>query len=95
MDIIKSYSIYITIAILISLPILVDAASIENADSEVYQIKGRVTGKDWVYVTINPNGTKYFNCRFGCELVLEKTGSSVQLESDGDVVIRKGVLKVK
>ena len=91
----KKYSIYITLAILISLPILVDAASIENADNEVYQIKGRVTGKDWVYVTINPNGTKYFNCRFGCELVLEKTGSSVQLETDGDVVIRKGILKVK
>jgi len=91
----KKYSIYITIAILISLPILVDAASIENADNEVYQIKGRVTGKDWVYVTINPNGTKYFNCRFGCELVLEKTGFSVQLETDGDVVIRKDILKVK
>jgi hypothetical protein len=94
-DKMKMYSMILTIAILIGLPILVDAASIENGDSEVYQIKGRVTGKNWVYVTINPNGTKYFNCRFGCELVLEKTGSSVQLETDGDVVIRKGVLTVK
>jgi len=91
----KKYSIYITLAILISLPILVDAASIENADNEVYQIKGRVTGKDWVYVEVNPNGTKYFNCRFGCELVLEKTGSFVQLETDGDVYIRNGILNVK
>jgi hypothetical protein len=91
----KRCSIFIVIAILISLPILVDAASIENGDSEVHQIKGRVTGKEWVYVEVNPNGTKYFNCRFGCELVLEKTGSSVQLEKDGDVVIRNGVLNVK
>ena len=91
----KRYIIFVVLVILIALPILVDAASIENGDNEVYQIKGRVTGKDWVYVTINPNGTKYFNCRFGCELVLEKTGSSVQLETDGDVVIRNGVLNVK
>jgi hypothetical protein len=91
----KRYIIFVVLVILIALPILVDAASIENGDNEVYQIKGRVTGKEWVYVTINPNGTKYFNCRFGCELVLEKTGSSVQLETDGDVVIRNGVLNVK
>ena len=91
----KRYHIFVVLIILIALPILVDAASIENGDNEVYQIKGRVTGKEWVYVTINPNGTKYFNCRFGCELVLEKTGSSVQLETDGDVVIRNGVLNVK
>jgi hypothetical protein len=91
----KRYFIVMTIAILIGLPISVDAASIENGDNEVHQIKGRVTGKDWVYISVNPNGTKYFNCRFGCELVLEKTGSSVQLDTDGDVVIRKGVLKVK
>ena len=91
----KRYIMFILPAILIALPILVDAASIENGDNEVHQIKGRVTGEEWVYVEVNPNGTKYFNCRFGCELVLVKTGSSVQLETDGDVYIRNGILKVK
>ena len=91
----KRYIMFIVLSILIALPILVDAASIENGDNEVHQIKGRVTGKNWVYVEVNPNGTIYFNCRFGCELVLEKTGSSVQLETDGDVYIRNGILNVK
>ena len=88
-------SIYIIVALLAGLPILVYAASIKNTDNEVYQIKGRKSGGDWVYVDINPRGTKYFNCRHGCELVLEKTGSSVQLDEDGDVVISRGVLTVK
>jgi hypothetical protein len=47
----KRYIIFVVLVILIALPILVDAASIENGDNEVYQIKGRVTGKEWVYVT--------------------------------------------
>ena len=66
----KRYLLFITIAVLMALPSLGNAASIKNEDSEVHQIKGRVSGKNWVYVVVNPKGTKYFNCRFGCELVL-------------------------
>ena len=97
----KRYLLCIVVAVLVGWPIWGDAASIKNDDGEVHLIKGRVTGKgrrgveQWVYIEINPNGAKYFNCRFGCELVLEKTGSSVQLETDADVVIRHGVLEVK
>jgi hypothetical protein len=91
----RRFSILIIVAILIGLPILVDAASIMNSDNEVYQIKGRKAGEDWVYVDINPKGTKYFNCRHGCELELVETGSSVVLDTDGDVVINHGVLTVK
>ena len=91
----RRLSIFIIVAILIGLPFLVDAASIMNKDNEVHQIKGRKPGEGWVYVDINPNGTKYFNCRHGCELVLVKTGSSVQLDTDGDVVINHGELTVK
>ena len=36
----RRFSILIIVAILIGLPILVDAASIMNSDNEVYQIKG-------------------------------------------------------
>jgi hypothetical protein len=91
----RRFSILIIVAIFIGLPILVDAASIMNSDNEVYQIKGRKAGEDWVYVDINPKGTKYFNCRHGCELELVETGSSVVLDTDGDVVINHGVLTVK
>ena len=88
-------SVVIIIAILIGLASWADAASISNEDNEVHQIKGRKPGRDWVYIQINPRGTKYFNCRNGCELVLEKTGSSIQLDRDADVLIRDGVLSEK
>ena len=88
-------SIAILVALLIVLPIVASAASISNRDSEVHQVKGRKAGENWVYIDINPNGTKYFNCRHGCELVLVKTGSSVQLDTDEDVVIRHGELSIK
>ena len=91
----KRYLFIFTLSVLMGLPILADAASIKNEDSEVRQVKGRVTGKNWSYVVINPNGAIFFNCRFGCELVIEKTGSAVELETDADVVIKNGILKVK
>lgn len=91
----RLFSIYILAALLVGLPIVAEAASIMNRDSEVHQIKGRKSGEDWVYVDINPKGTKYFNCRHGCELILVKTGSSVQLDTDEDVVIRNGELTIK
>ncbi len=87
--------ILIVTAVFIGLPLLADAASISNDDNELHHIKGRKPGRNWVYIQINPRGTKYFNCRNGCELVLEKTGSSIQLDTDADVVIRDGVLTEK
>ena len=87
--------ILIVTAVFIGLPLLADAASISNQDNEVHQVKGRKPGRDWVYVEINPRGTKFFNCRNGCELLLEKTGSSITLDTDADVVIRDGVLTEK
>ena len=91
----RLFLILTLMTLVVAVPMLVDAASIMNRDNEVHQIKGRRSGGNWVYVEINPNGTKYFNCRHGCELVLEKTGSSVELDTDGDVVIRNGMLTVR
>ena len=91
----KRYLLLITIAVLMGLPSLGNAASIKNEDKEVHQIKGRRSGGYWVYVEVNPNGAKFFNCRHGCELILVKTGSEIKLESDADVIIKKGVLKIK
>ena len=85
----------IAIAVSMALPNWGLAASIKNEDNQVHVIKGRVTGKDWVYVQVNARSTKIFNCRIGCELVLEQTGSAVQLETDADVVIVKGELRIR
>ena len=96
----KKLLFFIAMAVLIAWPIPGDAASIKNDDKEIHLIKVRIigggySGGKWVYVEVSPNGSKFFNCRFGCELVLEKTGSAVQLETDADVVIKKGELIVK
>ena len=71
------------------------AAPVKNEDNKVYEIKGRKPGKEWVYREINPRGALYFDCRFGCEIVLEETGASITLEEDADVVIRHGTFKVR
>ena len=91
----KKYVLLIAVAVLMASSGWGLAASIKNEDSQVHVIKGRVTGKDWVYVQINPRSTKIFNCRIGCELVIEKTGSSVQLETDADVIIFKGEFRIR
>ncbi len=78
-----------------ALPYLGNAISIKNEDSEVQLIRGRVTGKNWVYVKVNPNGATTFNCGYGCELVLGKTGLAVQLETDADVASKDGVLEIQ
>jgi len=91
----KKYSLIIALAIIFVIPSVGNAASVKNEDNKVYEIKGRKPGKDWVYREINPRGALYFDCRFGCEIVLEETGSSVTLDEDADIVIRKGELKVR
>ena len=91
----KKYIVIIALAVSFAIPSVGMAASVKNEDNKVHEVKGRKPGKDWVYREINPRGALYFNCRHGCELVLEETGSSVTLEEDADVVIRKGELIVK
>ena len=91
----KIYLSILTIIALIVLPIMGNAAAIKNEDSEVHQVKVRRSGENWVYVEVNPKGAKYFNCRFGCEIAIDKTESAVQLETDADVIIKNGVLVIK
>ena len=91
----KLWTIILAVVIFIGMPLGADAASITNRDTEVHQIKARKPGRNWVFVQVNPNGSKFFNCRHGCEVVLEKTGSSVQLETDADIVIKDGQLTVR
>lgn len=91
----KKYVVILALAVSLAIPNMGMAASVKNEDNKVHQVKGRKPGKDWVYREVNPRGALYFDCSFGCELVLEETGSSVTLEEDADVVIKKGELIVK
>ena len=46
-------------------------------------------------MSISSRGTRYFRCRYGCEIVVIETGSSIVLESDEDVVISNGELRTR
>ena len=46
----KRFLLLITMAAWFGFSGLCSAAFIKNEDKEVHQIKGRVSGKDWIYV---------------------------------------------
>jgi hypothetical protein len=83
------------VTFLIALPAILYAASIYNSDTRPHKIKARLSGGEWIHTVIYDTGTRYFSCRFGCEIVVVETGSSIELESDEDIVIDEGELRVR
>ena len=87
---------FMTILILsIAFPSIVCAASIRNSDSRPHKVKGRAINGSWIYTTIYSSGTRYFRCRWGCQVVVLETGSEIVLESDEDLVISNGELRIR
>jgi hypothetical protein len=78
-----------------TLPNIISAASIYNTDSKPHLVKGRTIGGGWIHTTIHNGGTRYFRCRYGCQVIVIKTGSEIVLESDADIVISNGELRVR
>ena len=68
------------------------AASLYNSDSVAYACKIRA-GMGLNEMQVYPNSTEYFDCTYGCEITLVKTGQTIKLESDADLVIDDGELK--
>ena len=91
----KKYWILLVLTLLIAFPSIVCAASVRNSDSKPHRIKGRTINGGWIYTTIYSGGTKYFRCRWGCQVVVHETGSEIVLESDEDLVISNGELRIK
>ena len=91
----RKYLIVIFVSLLMILPNIIYAASIHNSDSEPHLVKGRTINGSWVYVTVSSRGTRYFRCRHGCQIEVVKTGSTVVLESDADIVISNGELRIR
>ena len=68
------------------------AASLYNRDNVAYACK--ITAEMGVNeMQVYPNSTEYFDCTYGCEITLVKTGQTIKLESDADLVIDNGELK--
>ena len=91
----KSRHLLLIAVLVLNLPSVLSAASLVNRDSKAHRIKGRAGGSGWVRSTIYPNGNKYFDCRYGCEIKVLDTGSTLLLESDKDIVISDGILRVR
>ncbi len=90
----KRFSIPFIVALLMVLPNILWAASLYNSDAVPYacRIKSRMgLNEEKVY----PESTVYFDCTYGCEIILLKTGQTITLESDADVVIDDGILRLR
>jgi hypothetical protein len=71
------------------------AASLYNSDTEDYRIKIRSKRDPWVLMTLYQGSYKYFDCTYGCEIKILESGSTIRLESDADVIIDSGTLKIR
>lgn len=91
----RKYLIVLVVSLLMTLPNIILAASIHNSDSKSHLVKGRTINGGWIHVTISSRGTQYFRCRHGCQIEVVKTGSTVVLESDADIVISNGELRIR
>ena len=91
----RKYWIMLLVTLLLVFPDILGAASILNTDSKPHKLKGRTIGGSWIHTTIYTRGTKYFRCRYGCEIILIETGVSMVLESDADIVISNGEMRIR
>lgn len=91
----KKYWLVLVVTLVMALPNIVFAASIYNTDSKPYKIQGRTIGGSWLHSTIYSRGTVYFRCRYGCEIRLIENGTSIVLESDEDIVISNGEMRIR
>ena len=83
----RKHWMFLVVLLLMTSPNIIRAASIHNSDSKPHLVKGRTINGGWVHVTVSSRATQYFRCRHGCQIEVVKTGSTVVLESDADIVI--------
>ena len=89
-------SFLILVAICIFIPHVSLAASLRNNDAGNYRVRGRsLTSKEWNYGTIHSFSSVYFRCRYGCEIEVLDTGSTIRVDSDAEIAIDGGELRVR
>ncbi len=79
--------------LLMTLTTTASAASLKNMDGTPYvcRIKSRMGLSE---ETVYPKSTVYFDCTYGCEITLLETDQTIKIESDKDMVIDNGELKI-
>ena len=86
----------IFVAICTFIPDISSAASLRNNDGQDHRIRGRSSIRpEWVYITLYHFSSQYFACQNGCEIEVIDTGSTIQLDSDAEIAIEGGQLRVR
>ena len=89
-------SFLILLAVCTFIPHVSLAASVRNNDGRDYRIRSRdLARQQWIYGTLYSFGSVYFACRYGCEIEVIDTGSTIQLDSDAEIAIDGGELRVR
>ena len=68
--------------------------TLKHGDSETYESQTKGPGGGVIDAKINSH-SKVSICKFGCELTLIKTGETITVQPGDQVIINKGVLKIK
>ena len=68
--------------------------TLKNGDSETYEYQTKAPEGGVIYGKIHAH-SKTSICKFGCELTLIKTGETITVQPGDQVIIDKGVLKIK
>jgi hypothetical protein len=90
----RKHALYLSTLLLLVLANPAPAGSLHNSDPTPYncEIKSRMgVSQEKVY----PSSTVYFDCTYGCEITLIKTGQTITIETDQDLIIADGELKVR
>ena len=88
------FKVLIAITLLaVSIPLIIKAGTLENADSDSYKYQIKI-GDKYFDGHIDDRSTLYGICDYGCTLILVESGQSVYMKPDDYVIIEEGVLKV-
>ena len=81
--------------LLVFLATTIYGASIYNSDLKAQRVE--IESKDGTryFVTVYNSSTEYFDCTYGCQIKLVKTGYTKTLEADAVVIIDDGKLRVR
>ncbi len=83
------------IFIILMLPIGLNAATVENMDFVDYKIRAIYDNGRIVSAPLYSRAEKYGICDYGCTLELLKTGQTIEVKPDDEIVIENGVMKRK
>jgi hypothetical protein len=70
-------------------------ASIYNSDLKSHRVKIEHKDGSHYFVTVYNSSTHYFDCVYGCQVTLERTGYTRTLDADAVVIIDDGKLRVR